>query len=239
MAEFMLETGGSGPDYWTLKDNWFIPYGRLTAEEAKKVPVPFYVCELHPDNEIGFVAEDADEFTNLLELPGSFAELAARISPNLRKDLRRVEKKNAGVKVIFNRKSDFDAASKWFLELWPDETPEEFRRRRELWLEKCYFLSAYLEDELIAFHIAWDLGDSVYYCGCWWNRKYRNMSPAIFLLKHDIERAISAGKRVYDLGAGDEPYKKAWLPKSVPTKYYAKMTPEQAKELDVEKFDLP
>ncbi|MBW2972611.1 GNAT family N-acetyltransferase [Candidatus Woesearchaeota archaeon] len=239
MAEFELERCEDGTSYWTLKDIWFTPYGSLTAEEVKDAPVPFYVCELHPDNALGFETGEADEFTNMLLLPGSFEELAARIDPDLRKDLRRVERKNAEVKIVFNRKEDFDVASRWFLERWSDETTDEFRRRRELWLENCYFISAYLGDELIAFHIAWDLGESIYYCGCWWNREYRSMSPAIFLLKNDIERAIKDGKKIYDLGVGDEPYKKDWRPKSIPTKYYAKMTPEQAKELDVDKFDLP
>jgi hypothetical protein len=208
----------------------------VTKEEAAALPVPFYAYGLETDSEVGFFTADPDEFTNMIPLPDYFDEL--EIDADFRKDLRRVEKKNAEVRLVPGSKDDLVYASKWFLELCPDECEDDFRIRLEDWRKNCRFVSAYLDDELIAVHIAWDIGDTVYYCGCWWNRRYRNMSPAVYLLKKDIEQAIADGKRFYDLGIGDERYKKEWHPASEPSKYYAKMDAETAKKLKIDKFDV-
>jgi hypothetical protein len=221
--------------YWTLRGQFAEPELRLTKEEAAKVPVPFYVYDLEPDSEVGVFTEDIDEFTNVIPLPDSFDELD--IDQDFRKDLRRVEKKNAELRLAQGTKDELVYASKWFLELCPDETEDDFRIRVEDWGRNCRLVSAFLGDELIAVHIAWDKDDTVHYCGCWWNRAYRNMSPAVFLLKKDIEKAIADGKKFYDLGIGDEKYKQEWRPKHTPTKYYAKMSKEVAEELEIPKFD--
>jgi hypothetical protein len=230
-----FEIVNSTLDYWTLSDSWFFPCTRLTAKETLSLPTPFFVYGLPPDNKIGSFTKDLDEFTNKIPLKGSFDELD--IDNDLRKDLKRIEKKNLNCRLIFNKKDDLDTASRWFLNLWDDETPEHFARRKELYLKNCNFISLYNGDELIAFHISWDYKDLIFYCGCWWNRAYKNQCPATFLLKKDIERAISLGKRFYDLGLGDEAYKKRWHPISVPTKYYAKMDKETAAVIHVEVFD--
>ena len=48
---------------------------------------------------------------------------------------------------------------------------------------------------------------------------------------------VRPGDVFYDLGAGDEPYKKDWNPESVPTKYYARMPADMAKALGIGEFD--
>jgi len=219
--------------YWTLRDIWFVPYAWLDKKDLKNLPKPFYVSEIHPDCTIGFVSNDKSSYTNIIEVPKSFDEL--KIDKDLRKDLRRVEKKNSDLKIVYNEEGALDKSKKWFLELWK-ENKKDFKRRLELWKRKCYTLSAYLKKELIAVHIAMQERDTIYYFGCWWNRKYKNRSVPTFLLKNDIERAIKKGMRYYDLEVGDEPYKKKWGVIEKPTKYYAILTKEMAGHLGIEKY---
>ena len=87
-----------------------------------------------------------------------------------------------------------------------------------------------------AMHIAMQEKNTVYYFGCWWNRKYKNRSVPIFLLKKDIESTISKGMKYYDLEVGDESYKKKWGVVEKPTKYYAIVTKEMAKKIEIEKY---
>ena len=217
--------------YWTVKDVWFLPYAWLDKKDLKDLPKPFYVTEIHPDCSVGFVSKDKVSFTNIIELPDSFDEL--KLDNDLRKDLRRIEKKNTDLKLVWNEKDALDKSKRWFLELWK-ESQKDFRRRLELWKQKCYTISAYLEKELIAVHIAMQEKDTVYYLGCWWNRKYKNRSVPTFLLKKDIEHAIENRLKYYDLEVGDEQYKKQWGVIEKPTKYYAILTKEMAEKLGIQ-----
>lgn len=219
--------------YWTLQDLWFLPYACLENENLKNLPKPLLVTEIHPDCHVGVETAEKESYTNIIELPKSFDEI--KMDKSLRKDLRRVEKKNADLKLVYNEKDALDKSKKWFLELWK-ESKSEFKRRLRLWKKICYTISAYLGKELIAVHIGMQEKDTVYYFGCWWNRKYKNHSVPIFLLKKDIERAISKGMKYYDLEVGDEPYKKKWGVIEKPTKYYAILTKEMAKHLKIEKY---
>ena len=106
----------------------------------------------------------------------------------------------------------------------------------EIWKEHCETVSAYLGDELIAVHITMKKEDTVYYCGCWWNREYKSLSTPTFLLEQDIKNAIKDGMKYYDLGIGDEPYKKKWGVIEKPTKYYAILTKEIADYLGIKKY---
>ncbi len=232
--EFVKEyISGTKLFYWTLRDVWFLPYAWLDKKDLKNLPKPFYVIELHPDCAVGFVSKDKQSFTNIIKLPDSFDKI--KIDKDLRKDLRRVEKKNTDLKLVWNEKSALDKSKKWYLELWK-ENKKDYERRLQLWKEKCYTISAYLNNELIAVHIAMEEKDAVYYFGCWWNRKYKTQSVPTFLLKKDIERAIAKGLKYYDLEVGDESYKKKWGVIEKPTKYYAVLTKEIAKRLGIEKY---
>ncbi|MBI1978716.1 MAG: GNAT family N-acetyltransferase [Candidatus Aenigmarchaeota archaeon] len=219
--------------YWTLRDVWFVPYAWLDKKDLKTLPRPFYVSEIHPDCPIGFVSNDKSNYTNIIQVPKSFDELT--IDKDLKKDLRRVEKKNADLKLVWNEKDALDKSKKWFLELWK-ENKKDFKRRLELWKQKCYTLSAYFRKELIAVHIAMQERNTIYYFGCWWNRKYKNRSVPTFLLKKDIEQAINRKIKYYDLEVGDESYKKQWGVIERPTKYYAIVTKDMAKKLRIEKY---
>lgn len=219
--------------YWTWRDLPYLPYAYLKEEDLKKLPKPFYIEAIHPDCEVGFETTDSDMITNIIELKPSFDEL--NLDKDLRKDLKRVEKKNEDVKLVYNEKNALEKSKKWFIELW-EEDEIDFKRRLELWKEKCYTISAYLNNELIAVHIGMKEKDSVYYFGCWWNRSYKYLSIPTFLLKKDVEKAIEDGIKYYDLEVGDEPYKKKWGVIEKPTKYYAVLTKELAEYLGIENY---
>jgi hypothetical protein len=219
--------------YYTWKDLPFLPYAWLEEKDLKTLPIPFLLIEIHPDCPLGFETEEKDEFTNIIELTDSFDKL--KLDKNLKKDLKRVEKKNADVKIVYNEKNALDKSKKWFLKFLKEDK-EDFQRRLKLWKEKCYTISAYIEKELIAVHIAMKEKDTVFYLGCWWNRKYKSLSTPIFLLKKDIEKAIRNGVKYYDLEVGDESYKKKWGVIEKPTKYYAVLTKELADYLGIENY---
>jgi len=193
--------------YWTWTDLDYFPYARLDEKDLKNLPTPFYMISIHPDCSIGFESEEKDQLTNIIQLPDNFDKL--KLDNDFRKDLKRVEKKNENIKLVYNEKDALDKSKKWFLAQFK-ENREEFKRRLEIWKEKCYTISAYLDGKLIAVHIAMREENIIYYCGCWWNREYKNLSTPIFLLKKDIEKAIADKVECYDLGIGDEPYKKKW-----------------------------
>ena len=217
--------------YWTWKDNDYFPYAWLDKKNLKDLPKPFYLIGIHPDCPIGKETPRKDEFTNILELPDSFDKL--KLDNDLRKDLKRIEKKNEDVKIIFNEKDALEKAKKWVQEFWK-EGKRDFNRRMQLWKEKCYTLSAYVGEELIAVHIGMPLDGEIYYCGCWWNREQKNRSIPTFLLKKDIERAIKEKIKIYNMGIGDEPYKKKWGVIEKSTKYYTVLPPELEKELEID-----
>jgi len=219
--------------YWTWKDLSYWPYAWLDKKDLKNLPKPFYLAEIHPDCPVGFETDEKAEFTNIIKLPDSFEKL--KIDNDLRKDLKRVEKKNADVKIVYNEFDALDKSKHWFLENWK-ENKRDFQRRLKLWKEKCYTISAYLGDELIAVHIAMREENTVFYLGCWWNKKYKPLSTPIFLLKKDIENAIMNKMNYYDLEIGDQPYKKKWGVVEKPTKYYAILSKEQAEYLEIKKY---
>lgn len=170
-------------------------------------------------------------------LPKRFEDLT--MDPDLRKDLRRIEKKNSDVVLVLNEKNALKKSQRWFLELWKEEK-EDFARRLSLWKKKCYTLSAYAGKELLGVHIAMkdEKKKTVYYFGCWWNRDHRSRSLPTFLLKKDIERAITEKMKYYDLEVGDEPYKRQWGVIRKPTKYYAILSKEMAEYLGIPKYIL-
>ena len=219
--------------YWTWRDLPFLPYAWLDKKDLKNLPKPFFLTDIHPDCPIGFKTKEKDKYTNIIELPDSFEKI--KIDNDLRKDLKRVEKKNPDLRIVLNEKDALDKSKKWFLELWK-ESKKDFDRRLHLWKKRCYTLSAYLKEELIAVHIAMQEKDCVYYFGCWWNRKYKNRSVPTFLLKKDIEDAIKRGMKYYDFEIGDESYKKKWGVIEKPTKYYAILNKELADYLGVDEY---
>ncbi len=219
--------------YWTWRDWAFMPYGWLEEKDLKNLPLPFYLYEIHPDCRIGFESEEPDEVTNIIALGKNFDEL--KIDPDLKKDLRRIDRKNIATEIQFNELNALEKSKQWFLELWNEE-PKDFSRRLELWKKKAYTLSAYYEGKLLGTHIAMEENDTVHYLGCWWNRDFKNFSIPTFLLKKDVEIAIRNGKKFYDLGIGDEPYKKQWGVIERKTKYYAVLTKEIAEKLKVKHF---
>jgi len=228
-----IQIKGTKLFYWTWRDLPFLPYAWLDEKDLKSLPTPFFLSEIHPDCPIGFETKEKDEYTNIIELPDSFDKI--KMYSDLRKDLRRVEKKNADLRLVYNEKNALDKSKKWFLELWK-ESKSDFKRRLQLWKQKCYTISAYFKKELIAVHIAMQKNETVYYFGCWWDRKYKNRSVPVFLLKKDIERAISKKITFYDLEVGNESYKKKWGVIEKPTKYYAVLTKEMANHLGIEKY---
>lgn len=219
--------------YWTWRDLSFLPYAWLEEKDTKTLPTPFFLREIHPNCPVGFETEEKEDFTNIIKLPDSFDKL--NLDKSLRKDLKRIEKKNSDVKLVYDEKDALDKSKKWFLEFW-EEDKKDFQRRLKLWKEKCYTISAYLGNELIAVHIAMKEKDTVFYFACWWNRKYKELSIPIFLLKKDIEKAIKDGVKYYDLEIGEEPYKKKWGVIEKPTKYYAIFTKELANYWEIKKY---
>lgn len=226
---------GKGLFYWTWKDIHFMPYGWLDEKDLKTLPKPFFMQEINPKCKIGFESEEEDSVTNIIRLPKSFEEL--KLDPGLRKDLRRIEKKNSDAEIRLNEENALEKSKHWFLELWKEER-KDFERRLFLWKKKAYTLSLYSGSELLGVHIAMeDLEKcTTYYLGCWWNRKHQNRSVPTFLLKKDIERAIEKGLKYYDLGIGDESYKKKWGVVEKRTKYYAVLTRGLAKRLGAKEF---
>lgn len=219
--------------YWTWRDLPFLPYAWLDKKDLKTLPTPFFLSEIHPDCPVGFESEEQDEFTNIIELPDSFDKL--KLDKDLRKDLKRVENKNVDTKLVYNEKNALEKSKKWFLELWKEDK-EDLSRRIKIWKEKCYTISAYLGKELIAVHIAMKEKDTIFYLGCWWNRKYKSLSTPTFLLKKDIEDAIKNKMKYYDLEIGDQSYKKKWGVIEKPTKYYAILTKPLADYFEVKKY---
>ncbi len=224
---------GNGVFFWTWRNLPFMPYGWLGKKDLETLPKPFFLEEIDPKCKIGFESEGEEATTNIIKLPRHFEQL--NLKPDLKKDLRRVEKKNTDTSIVFNEENALEKSKHWFLKLWGEEKGD-FERRLSLWKERAYTLSLYCGGELLGVHIAMEEKDIVYYLGCWWNRKHKNRSVPTYLLKKDIERAIQGGKKYYDLEIGDERYKKKWGVIEKQTKYYAVMTKSMAKMLGIKKF---
>jgi hypothetical protein len=110
--------------YWTLRDTPFLPYEWLTQKDVKSLPRPFILYEIHPDCPVGFESGLKSDHTNIIELPHAFEKL--HMSAELRKDLRRIEKKNSDIVIRENEKDALDRSGKWFLEMWQEDR-EEFK----------------------------------------------------------------------------------------------------------------
>ncbi len=219
--------------YWVWLDEDYFPYVKPTEKDIFDAPKPILIRDLPPEYFIGFDTADPESFTNTIPLTNSFESL--KIDSDLRKDLRRIDKKNESTRVVINEVDALEKSSKWFLEQWK-ESNEDFERRIKVWKNKVYTLSAYLGDELLGVHIALKENNSVYYLGCWWNRERKDLSVPTFLLKRDIEHAIKNGFSFYDLGVGLEPYKKKWGVIEKPCKYYAEMSANIAEKLELKEF---
>lgn len=224
-----LETGES---YWTWRDVDFLPYAWLAEDELGALPRPIYIEDIHPDCHVGFPSESEEGKTNEILLPNSFDEL--RLDPGLRKDLRRVEKKNASTHIAANEEHALKKASPWFLEQWGEE-PEDFKRRMHCW-KNAQTLSAYAGERLLGVHITLPAKDGAYYLGCWWDSSFKSLSVPTFLLKKDIEHSIARNLAFYDLGVGSEPYKKKWGIRERQTRYYAALPSTLAKKIGVKHF---
>ena len=108
----------NGEYYWTWRDIHFMPYAWLYKKDLKSLPRPFFLEDIHPDCPIGFLNFRPDALTNIIELPGQFDRL--KLDSSLRKDLKRVEKKNERTLVVINEKNALESSKKWFLELWKE-----------------------------------------------------------------------------------------------------------------------
>lgn len=221
-----------GVFYWTWRDVDFMPYAWLEESDLKKLPLPFYLQDIHPDSPVGFECEGDESKTNEILLPRSFEEL--RLDADLRKDLRRVEKKNSSTRIVANEKNALEKASKWFLEQW-EEGPDDFKRRMLVW-KGAFTLSAYSGEKLLGVHISLPAQNGMHYLGCWWDRSCKSFSVPTLLLKKDIERAIAQKLSFYDLGIGSEAYKKQWGVLERQTKYYAAMRKPLAQKLGIKRF---
>ena len=231
-VEFEKVNLEQGVFYWTWRDVDFLPYAWLEERDCRKLPLPFYLHDIHPDSPVGFPCEGEETKTNELLLPGSFEQL--RLTPDLRKDLRRVEKKNSGTRIVENEKNVLERAAEWFLEQW-GEGPSDFKRRLLVWKD-AVTLSAYSGETLLGVHISLPAQNGLHYLGCWWDRSNKGLSIPTLLLKKDVERAISLELSFYDLGIGSEPYKKQWGVFERQTKYYAAMRKPLAQKLGLKHF---
>ncbi|MFA4907036.1 MAG: hypothetical protein WC602_02065 [archaeon] len=123
-----------------------MPYGWLEEKDLKALPKPFFMEEISPDCKIGFESKGDDAAANVIKLPESFDKLG--LSPDMRKDLKRIEKKNYGARIVLNEENALEKSKRWFLELWNEEKGD-FERRLSLWKKKAYTLSLYAENELL------------------------------------------------------------------------------------------
>ena len=216
--------------YWGFKDDWFVPYVWLEERDIPRLPLPFATFSLHYDSPVGRVSADPEMLTNIIPLPDAPGALA--LQSDLRKDLRRVTRLNSDLTFRENVPENLEAACTWFAEQF-HECKRDLGRRLSLYLTQARWTAAHLHGKLVAVHIAAEDAGSMYYLGCWWDRSYRQRSIPIFLLHRDILAAIGRGKRFYDLGIGNEPYKKKWPVVEKRTKYYARVDDETRKALDL------
>ncbi len=215
--------------YWGFRDDWFVPYVWLEERDIPRLPLPFVTFSLHYDCPVGRILDDPEMRTNIIPLPESPDALA--LSSDFRKDLRRIAKLNADLAFREDVPEDLTLAAGWFAQQFR-ESKRDLGRRLSLYLAQARWTAALIAGKPAAVHIAAEDAGTVYYLGCWWDRSFRQRSIPTFLLHRDILRAVGRGKRFYDLGIGDEPYKKKWPVVEKRTKYYARVDDETRKALD-------
>ncbi len=218
--EFMKVRGNAKCAYWTHKYMWYYPYIWLNEEDIPRLPVPFVAFDIHYDCPLGRPGHDSEAITNIIALPEKREGLL--LKPDLRKDLKRIARLNQDLIFRENRYEDLERASAWFVARFK-ESHRMLKRRLEIYGKDARWTAAFAGDDLIAVHIAMDDDDrkTTYYLGCWWNREHKHRCVPTFLLHQDILKAIDFGRRFYDLGIGDEPYKKKWPVVEKMSKCYA------------------
>lgn len=216
--------------YWGFRDDWFVPYVWLDERDIPRLPLPFVTFSLHYDCPVGRILDDPEMRTNIIPLPESPEALA--LSSDLRKDIRRIARINADLTFRDNIPGDLEAASGWFAEQFR-ESKRDLGRRLSLYLAQARWTAALIAGKPVAVHISFEDAGTAYYLGCWWDRSHRQRSIPTFLLHRDILAAIARGKRFYDLGIGDEPYKKKWPVVEKRSKYLARVDEETRKALDL------
>lgn len=218
--EFMKMGGETDGTYWIHKYAWYYPYIWLKEEDLPRLPVPFVGFDIHYDCPVGRPGHDGEAITNIVILPEKREGLMLR--PDLRKDLKRIAKLNQNLTFRENNYGDLERASAWFVSRFEESEPE-LVGRLEVYKKDARWTAAFAGDDLIAVHIAMDDDDgkTAYYIGCWWDRKHKHRCVPTFLLHQDILKAIDSGRKFYDLGIGDEPYKKKWPIIEKMSRYYA------------------
>lgn len=235
--EFMKVRIGLKGYYWTHKYTWLFPYVWLNEEDVPKLPAPFAVFGIHYDCPVGRPGPDDEAITNIIVLPEKREELV--LKPDLRKDLKRIGKLNQDVTFRENNYEDLECASAWFVAQFK-ESKRDLGTRLLIYKREARWTAAFAGDELIAVHIMMDDDDgtAVHYLGCWWNREHRHRCAPTFLLHQDILRAIDKARKFYDLGIGDEPYKKKWPVIEKMTKYYARVDEGTMRALGFEPHEV-
>lgn len=76
-----------------------------------------------------------------------------------------------------------------------------------------------LDDKIIATHWGMRRGDRYYWLMPTYDQEWARFSPGRLLMEAVVRRCIDDGLKVFDLTAGDEPYKKQWVDEKV--KLYA------------------
>ncbi|MHB1423509.1 MAG: GNAT family N-acetyltransferase [Gemmataceae bacterium] len=74
-----------------------------------------------------------------------------------------------------------------------------------------------IEDTIVAAHYGFRYGDSFLYYLPGYGKAWKELSPGTVLLARCLESAIESGLATFDLGVGDEEYKRHWSVRQVPT----------------------
>ena len=104
--------------YWVWLDEDYLPYINPTEEDIKNAPKPLLLRDINPNSKIGFETQDPESYSNTITLKNSFEELD--IDSDLRKDLKRIEKKNEQIKIIANEPDALEKSKHWFIQQWDE-----------------------------------------------------------------------------------------------------------------------
>lgn len=230
--EFMKVRRNAKCTYWTHKYVWHFPYIWLKEEDIPRLPVPSLLFDIHYDCPVGRLSHNDEAMTNIIVLPEKREGLL--LKPDLRKDLKRIAKLNQDLTFRENHYGDLERASAWFVARFK-ESKRELKGRLEIYKKDARWTAAFAGDDLIAVHIAMDddSGETVYYMGCWWDKEHKRRCVPTYLLHQDILKAIDNGRKSYDLGIGDEPYKKKWPVIEKMSRYYARVDAETMRALEL------